>query len=523
MILGLPKSDHDILYVGLNDRDPAWHDLYKVSISTGERELIIKNDFQANSFYFNLEDQLCLTSKATPSAGSQLLSQDKDGNWKVIIETTGDEDCHPIKGTKDGRHYVVSNVGEEDLSFLGIINLSNGDIEVVEQDPEGEVDFGGAVFSRKTNELIATSYVGDKPRIYWKEDRFEADYKFLKDKFGDVEISFVSGTEDENQWIISANSDVDPGSTHFYNRTTKEVTFLYRPRPELPVEHLCHMKPVQYISYDGTVIHGYLTQPKSETVGAILMPHGGPWVRDTWGYNSYAQFLANRGYAVLQSNYRGSTGYGKEHLNAGDLEWGRKMQDDLTSGADYIINEGICAKDKVGILGGSYGGYATLAGLTFTPDVYACGVCIVGPSNLFTLLESIPAYWESARAMFHKRMGNPATEEGKALLRERSPFFHADQIKSPLLVAQGDNDPRVKTAESNQIVYAMRQHGLPVEYINFPDEGHGFANPSNSMAFIAVMEAFLAKHLGGRYQEEVPELLQSIIDKVTVDVDAIEL
>ena len=525
MILGLPKTDHDIIFVGINDRDPAWHDLYKISISTGERELIIINDFDANSFYFNLKDELCLASKATNEAGVELLSLQSDGLWKSIVKTSGDEYCHPVKGTSDGQYYIESNVGEEDLSFLGILNLEDATVVQIEEDPEGEVDFGAAIFSGQTNELIATSYVGDKPRIYWKDQAFEADYNFLKNHFGDVEVSFISGTKDERKWIIAANSDIDPGSTHFFDRDTQEVSFLYRPRPDLPSEHLCKMKAIKYVSYDGTVIPAYLTLPKNEEniAGAIILPHGGPWVRDAWGYNSYAQFLANRGYAVLQSNYRGSTGYGKEHLNAGDREWGRKMQDDLTAGVDFIINKRICNKDKVGILGGSYGGYATLAGLAFTPDVYTCGVSIVGPSNLFTLLESIPAYWESARAMFHKRMGDPSTEEGRALLTARSPFFHADKIKAPLLVAQGNNDPRVKTAESDQIVFAMRQHGLDVEYLNFPDEGHGFANPTNSMAFIAVMEAFLAKHIGGRSQKEIPEKLQEIIDKVSVDVDKIKL
>ena len=286
------------------------------------------------------------------------------------------------------------------------------------------------------------------------------------------------------------------------------------------------MTPVRYTSRDGLEIPAYLSLPRLEQttkLPAVLFVHGGPWARDHWGYHSYAQFLANRGYAVLQINFRGSTGYGKAFLNAAINEWGEKMQDDLTAGAEYLIREGIADPTRIAIAGGSYGGYATLAGLTFTPEVYAAGVSIVGPSNLFTLLETIPPYWESARVMFHKRMGDPTTESGKAQLRRQSPFFHAQNIKAPLMVAQGDNDPRVKTSESDQIVIAMRDLNLPVSYLNFPDEGHGFANPDNSMAFLAAMEKFLATHLGGRHQEEIPAKLQQILDKVTVDIAQLEM
>ena len=517
-ILALPKNDHDKMLVSLNDRDQAWHDLYEISLSTGERRLIHLNESNLNSFYFNLNYELVMASRSTPDAGIELLSN-REGQWQPIITSNGDEYITPLKFLSDGQYYVETNIGDDDLSFLGVLDMTSGAIEKIESDPEGRVDFGGAVFSDLTNELIATVYNFQKIEVYWKDKEFESDYVFLKDHFNQSEVSLNSGTTDEKEWIIGVNSDVDPGAAYYFNRKSKEIKFLYRPRPELPIEHLCQMHPISYEGVDGLTIHGYLTKPKEvdgPTPG-IIMPHGGPWVRDNWGYNSYAQFLANRGYAVLQVNYRGSTGYGKDFLNAGDREWGMKMQDDLSKGVQFLIENGICIKDNIGILGGSYGGYATLAGLTFTPDLYACGVSIVGPSNLFTLLESIPPYWETARAMFHKRMGDPTTEDGEKRLRAQSPFFHAEQIKAPLLVGQGNNDPRVKTAESEQIVSAMKAHDLDVAYLNFPDEGHGFANPMNNMAFTVVMEAFLSKHLGGRNQEEVPEDLQQIIDKVTVE------
>ena len=262
-------------------------------------------------------------------------------------------------------------------------------------------------------------------------------------------------------------------------------------------------------------------EPKNLPV--VVFPHGGPWARDGWGYNSYAQFLANRGYAVLSPNFRSSTGYGKKFLNAGNNQWGEKMQDDLTWGVKYLIGEGIADSTKIGIMGGSYGGYATLAGVAFTPDVYACGVSIVGPSNLITLLNSIPPYWEAGRKIFHVRMGDPTNPEGKAQLERQSPLNSANKIKAALLVVQGANDPRVNKAESDQIVIALRDRGFPVEYIVAPDEGHGFARPVNNMAMLASAEKFLAKHLGGRYQESMKPEVSKRLGEITVDVASVKL
>lgn len=291
-------------------------------------------------------------------------------------------------------------------------------------------------------------------------------------------------------------------------------------REKLPRQYLAPMKPVRYKSSDGMEIPAYLTLPKGvepKNLPTIIVPHGGPWSRDVWGYNSFAQFLANRGYAVLQPNFRASTGYGKKFLNAGNLEWGQKMQDDITWGVKYLVEQGIADPKRVGIMGGSYGGYATLAGVTFTPELYAAAVAIVAPSNLITLLESIPPYWEAGRVIFYKRMGDPNTPEGKEQLMRQSPLTHAEKIKTPLLVVQGANDPRVNKRESDQIVIALRERNYPVEYLVAPDEGHGFARPVNNMAMIAASERFLAKHLGGRFQEAMtPEVAQRL-KEITVD------
>jgi len=524
-ILSLPKKDESQILVGINDRDKAWHDFYSINIESGERTLLYENKEKLESITFDLDLNIRLATRSLPDGSSEVLEL-KENGFEKILSSGLEETLSPLRFHKDGRVYFISNVGEPDLTGLYIYNLETQAMELVESDPQGLVDISNARFSPITDELRATVYVADKKRIYWKSNEFEPDYKYLQDKFPNAEISITSTTKDEKKWLFYVNSDIDPGSAYYFERSAKEIKFLYSPRPELPKEHLAQMQPITYASLDGLSIPAYLTIPKVENttnLPAVVFVHGGPWARDHWGYNSYAQFLANRGYVVLQPNFRGSTGYGKAFANAAINEWGEKMQDDLTAGARYLVSEGYADKNKIIIMGGSYGGYATLAGLTFTPDEYAGGVSIVGPSNLFTLLETIPPYWESARAMFHKRMGDPNTEEGREQLKRQSPFFHAQNIKVPLLVAQGGNDPRVKKSESDQIVIAMRDLGLPVEYINFPDEGHGFAKPDNSMAFIAVMEKFLAKHIGGRYQEEIPAKINKIIEDVTVDIQELKM
>ena len=527
IIMAVPKSNKEVMYVGINDRDPAWHDLYEVNITTGERKLMIENTQKFTGFYFNVDDELTLASSSDIQGGTIIYKKDKGGNFTKCFECTVEESCYPLKGAKDKNlFYFVSNKGEADLTQLGTFNLSNDTFILVESDPIGQVDFGSALFSDISNEIISTQYTGDKVRIYWKDKSFEKDYNYIKNEFPDAEISITSMTDSEELWIIYTNSDTDPGAAYLFKREDKSLEFLYRPRPNLPTEYLAEMKAIRYNSSDGLEIPAYVTLPKGikpENLPAVIMPHGGPWARDTWGYHSWAQFLANRGYVVLQPNFRGSTGFGKAFLNAGNNEWGQLMQDDLTAGVEFLVKSGYADPKNIAIMGGSYGGYATLAGLTFTPDVYAAGVSIVGPSNLFTLLETIPAYWESFRKVFHKRMGDPSTEAGKAQLKKQSPFFHAQNIKAPLLVAQGNNDPRVKTAESDQIVVALRDLGLPVEYINFMNEGHGFANPDNNMAFLSVAEKFLAKHIGGRYQEEVPAKLAKIVKENIVDINSVNL
>ncbi|HQR35370.1 MAG TPA: S9 family peptidase [Blastocatellia bacterium] len=524
-IYSTPKSDPDALFVGLNDRDNSWHDLYKIKISTGERTLIRRNDDHVSGWLFDQKDQLRLATRTADNGDSEVLVVGKN-DLKKVYSCNVFETCAPVRFNKDNRRvYMMTNRGSDDLIRLVLFDLETLVTESVEMDPLKRVDFGGPIFSDVTDELIATSYEDERTRIYWRDKDYEADYKLLQSKLPNRDLSFDSSTADEKLWKISASSDTEPGEAYLFDRTTKALTLQYRVFDKLPREHLATMKAISYASSDGLQVPAFLTLPKGSTgknLPMIVFPHGGPWARDSWGYNPYAQFLANRGYAVLQPNFRSSVGYGKKFLNAGNKQWGEKMQDDLTWGVKAMVAQGIADPKRVGIMGGSYGGYAVLAGLAFTPDVYAAGVSIVGPSNLITLLASIPPYWEAGRKIFNERMGDPSTSEGRAQLERQSPLNSATKIKSPLLVIQGANDPRVKKAESDQIVIALRDRGFAVEYLVAPDEGHGFARPVNNMAMIATAEKFLARHLGGRFQEGATPEVAARLKEITVDVKTVE-
>ena len=522
LIYNVPRSDPDTIYVGLNNRDPRWHDLYKLRISSGERQLMKENTERFDGYSFDNAGKLRLATRVTQTGENEILRLDADGKATTVYSCNVFETCSPIRFHKDNkRTYVVTNKGDVDLIRLVLFDPETGKEEIVESDPMKRVDLGGVRFSDLTDEIIFTSYQDEKPRIYFKDKEAEADYKLVKRKVGGKEVSFGSGTDDEVRFIVTAWSDTEPGETYLFDRKTKELTKQYRIRERLPREHLAEVRPVRYKSSDGLEIPAYLTLPKgvpAKNLPTIIMPHGGPWARDTWGYDSYAQFAANRGYAVLSPNFRGSRGYGKKFLDAGNRQWGDKMQDDVTWGVKYLVEQGIADPKRVGIWGGSYGGYATLAGITFTPDLYAAAVAEVAPSNLITLLETIPPYWESGRVIFYKRMGDPTTPEGKAQLLRQSPLTHASKIKTPLLITQGANDPRVNKRESDQIVLALRERNYPVEYLLAPDEGHGYARPVNNMAVLAAAERFLAKHLKGRYQESMSPEVAERLKVLTVDV-----
>jgi dipeptidyl aminopeptidase/acylaminoacyl peptidase len=527
MFYSFPEKTPDIIYIGLNDRDERYHDLYRLHLSTGERELIFENTEGYGGYIFDLDGNFRLLQKTTDDGGTEYFRKDGD-NIVSIIKSTNDESVGVVQFDKDGRHvYLDTNIGDDvDLSRLTLFDIETGEEKVVESDPKKEVDFGGAIFSNKTKDLLATYYVGDRLRIEFHDKDFEKAYKDLKKKLPKGDIYLGSTTNDDRYWMVAVTSDVDPGARYLYDMKTGKLDFLYRPRPNLPVEYLAEMKPVTYKTRDGLTVHGYLTVPKgvkAKNLPVVINPHGGPWARDQWGYNPEVQYLANRGYAVFQPNFRASTGYGKAFFNAGKKQWGFTMQDDITDGVNYLIKEGIADPKKVAIYGGSYGGYATLAGLAFTPDVYACGISYVGVSNMLTFLNSIPAYWETARKFLNEQVGDPENPEDMERLKKQSPLFSADKITAPLLVVQGANDPRVAKAESDQIVVAMRDLGRDVEYMVAPNEGHGFLNEDNRVAMYVAMERFFSKHLGGRVQEDVRPAIQAKYDELIVPVATVTL
>ena len=521
------RKDPDLLMIGLNNRDKAWHDLYSLKISTGELKKIYENTDRITSYEFDWDEKLRVLSKTDDKGTTQFFYKEGD-KLTPIYETLVTESAYISNWNEDNsKFYLVTNKGNLDKSTLFLMDPKTKQITKIESDPKDKVDFGGLFLDRNTRKMIYTSYTGDKTEYYWKDKTWEDNYKFLQSKFPGREVNFSSSTNDYSKFLVAVGGDKYASEAYFFDAKTKQLIFQYTPRTELKKveKYLAAMTPISYKSSDGLEIPAYLTLPvgsSGKNVPVVVLVHGGPkGPRDYWGYNSTVQFLANRGYAVLQPNFRASGGYGKKFQNGGDLQWGKLMQDDITWGVKYLIDKGIADKNKVVIMGGSYGGYATLAGLAFTPDVYAAGVDIVGPSNLFTLLDSVPAYWEAARAFLYGMVGDPKTEEGKKRMHDASPLFSVDKINKPLLIVQGANDPRVKQAEADQIVIALRDKGKKVNYILADDEGHGFRKPVNSMAMYAETEKFLAEVIGGRYQKEMPENVAKRLKEMTVDISKV--
>lgn len=510
-VAGISHTRPDTLLVGMNDRDPAWHDLYRVDLSSGERTLVQKNTDNIAAYITDADFNLRYAQRSRPDGGMDVLARKGDG-WEVAEDIPfGDVLTTALLGlTSDGKTLYMTDSRGRDTAAVYAIDSASGKRTLLAED--ARADIGNALADPRTSELQAVSveYLRDE----WKplDDSVAADLKVLE-SIGPGQFGVSARTLDDRTWIIAYAAAESPAVYYRYDRTPGaegKLTKLFSARPALDGKPLVPMWPQEIVSRDGLTLVSYLTLPAQadadndgkadHPVPMVLSVHGGPWARDGYGYSSNDQMLANRGYAVLSVNFRGSTGFGKAFTNAGDGEWGRKMHDDLIDAVNWAIAQGVTTADKVAIMGGSYGGYAALAGLTFTPETFACGVDIVGPSNLNTLLATVPPYWASFYEQLTKRMGDPRTEEGRAWLTERSPLTHAEKIVRPLLIGQGANDPRVKQAESDQIVQAMQAKGIPVTYVLFPDEGHGFHRPENNKAFSAITENFLAKCLGGRAQ-----------------------
>ncbi|MFN3619637.1 S9 family peptidase [Sphingorhabdus sp.] len=506
-LVGASYKDKDTLLIGLNNRNPQYHDVHLLDLKTGATTEVMRNDSYSG---FIADDTLTLrmAQRSNAQGGSDYFNIVGGKVEEKPFASTGLEDSlttAPAGFTHDGTLLYWIDSRDRNTAALYAQDMKTGKRTLVAEN--AKADIGGTLRDPRTG--VVEAYSANYLRNEWTivDEDLKADWKFLRTQLtGDFGLQ--SRTDADDIWLVWNDPLIAPSTVYQFDRKSKKLTQLYVGRPELIGAPLVPMYPVEIKSRDGLNLVSYLTLPKSADANAdgkadkpvpmVLMVHGGPWARDSFGFNGYHQWLANRGYAVLSVNFRGSTGFGKDFISAGDLEWGRKMQDDLTDAVAWAVKSGVAPKDKVAIMGGSYGGYATLAGLTYTPDVYACGVDIVGPSNLETLLKTIPPYWAPIVSQFHKRMGNPNTPEGLAMLKERSPLYSADKIVRPLLIGQGANDPRVNKAESDQIVSAMQAKGIPVTYVLFPDEGHGFAKPNNNIAFNAVTESFLAKCLGGR-------------------------
>ena len=487
----------DTILVDMNIRDRRLHDVYRVDLNNGKVELDTENPGDVIGWTVDNDLQVRAADVFLPDGGALVRVRDTAKSpWRELIKWGPDESLGGAAAfSPDNKSlWVLTSVGANTLRLVQI-DLAGGQQKVVAEDPQ--YDAGIPLINPKTHALEAVEFI--RARSEWQvlDPAVKADFEALK-RVRDADIRVVSRDLADQHWIISYSGDNAPVYYYAYDRQARKAEVVFSDRPKLEGYKLASMKPISFQGRDGMEIYGYLTFPAGippKNLPMVELVHGGPWGRDTWGFSRYAQWLANRGYAVLQVNFRASTGYGKKYLNAGDREWGGKMHTDLLDGKQWAIQQGYVDPKKVCIMGGSYGGYATLAALAFTPDEFACGVDIVGPSNLNTLIKSIPPYWATMKSMFDKRLGT-----GEEFLWSRSPLSKADQIKAPLLIGQGKNDPRVNKAESDQIVAAMKKNNKPVEYIVFPDEGHGFARPENNMAFNAASEDFLAKTLGGRVE-----------------------
>jgi dipeptidyl aminopeptidase/acylaminoacyl peptidase len=495
----LDRKFPDEVGVGLNKRNKQLFDQHRIAISTGAERLDTENPGNVIAWASDADFRVRAATAITPDGGFELKVREKPGaEWKTIRKWSNEEQGQAVGfGADPNTLYVIASHDANAMRLLKV-DLATGKEEVVAEDRE--YDVSGAIIDEVRRLPLAVSFT--KARTEWValDPAVKADLEALaKVRRGDVTVT--SKTADESKWVVAFTTDDGPVSYYLYDRATKKADFLFVNNSKLQNAKLAQTEPVEYKAKDGLTIRGYLTRPvgvEAKNLPAVLLVHGGPWARDTWGYSPMVQWLANRGYAVLQVNYRGSTGYGKAFLNAGNREWAGKMHQDLIDGVEFLTKSGVADPKKTAIMGGSYGGYATLVGLTFTPDVFACGVDIVGPSSIPTLIKAIPPYWKPMRGLFDKRVGNIDTEE--KFLEERSPLGRVNYIVKPLLIGQGANDPRVKQAESDQIVDAMRTNGKEVKYVVYPDEGHGFARPENRLHFFAVAEEFLAKHLGGRFE-----------------------
>ena len=492
---------HEIL-IGLNKDNEQLHDVYRLDLRTGELAKELTNP----GFIEMIADaQLAVRAALQPRPDGSMMLVVRDSadsaEWRELLTIPAEDSLTtgPVGFSADGTSLLLVSSVNAEAAGLVRIDLRTGSSEVLAADPEADISDVRVDPDTREPQIVTIRKARSEYRVL---DPSVADHLTAIRALNPGDPVFVDADDADRVWLIAFTNDAGPVSFFAYDTLTGAGSFLFEHQPELAKYELAPMEPFSYQARDGLTVNGYLTfPPGTDRLGlpTVLLVHGGPWARDIWGFDPQAQWLANRGYLCIQVNFRGSSGYGKAFLNAGDREWGNKMQDDLSDAVAHAISRGWTDAARVAIAGGSYGGYAALAGAAFTPDLYCCAVDIVGPSNLITLIETIPPYWAPLIAQFHNRVGDPATDED--FLWSRSPLARADQIRIPLLIAQGANDPRVKQAESEQIVAALEKAGIEHDYMLFPDEGHGFAKPANRLRFFAAADKFLSRHLGGRAED----------------------
>ncbi len=499
------EDNDDEMLIRLNRRDPRVFDVYRINIRTGAMELSAENPGNVSGWLTDNDGRLRVAVTTDGVQSSLLYRVTEKDPFRTVVTTDFKNSLDPLFFSFDNRHlYVASNIGR-DKAAVYLYDVQDGKfLDLIYEHPE--VDVSGLLRSKARKVITGVTFTTDTPQY----DFFDAERRqlqaALEAHLPGRRVAVTGMSRDERRVIVRAFSDKSLGACYLYDHAAGRLEKLAELSPWLNELEMADVRPIRFMARDGLTIHGYLTLPKGAAPGRlpiVVNPHGGPWTRDVRRFNPEAQFLANRGVGVLQINFRGSTGYGKAFWEAGFKQWGGKMQDDITDGVGWLIQEGIADPQRIAIYGASYGGYAVLAGLAFTPALYACGIDYVGVSNIFTLLEALPPYWELGRRMMYEMVGDP--EKDEALLKQVSPVFHADRIQAPLMVAQGANDPRVKRAESDQIVQALRQRGVDVEYIVQENEGHGFRNEENRFDFYRRMEGFLARHLGSRAESLLPD------------------
>ena len=487
---GLSESH---ILISSNQRLKTVFDVYRLNIKTGDRELIFENPGSFEGYLTDHEGKL-RAAQSTDGVNSSIYYRETEKEeFKKILTTSFKDTFIPLLllFTFDNKNlFILSNIKRDKKAVQTFDPREKKILSTIFYHPE--VDVLGLTYSKKRKVLETAWYMTWKRERHFFDSSYQSIFEDLKSKFPKKEIRLASKNREEDLLVVFVSSDRNPGSYYLYHVKNKKLKKIADTRPWIKEKDLVEQQPIQYTSRDGLTINGYLSLPKikmRKKLPVVVNPHGGPWSRDMWGYNPEVQFLASRGYAVLQMNFRGSIGYGKKFWMAGFKQWGQKMQDDITDGVQYLIDTGVADKDRIAIYGGSYGGYAVLAGLAFTPDLYACGIDYIGVSNLFTLMESFPPYWEPARKQWYEMVGHP--EKDKELLKKASPLFHVDKIKAPLFVVHGANDPRVKQAEADQIVKKLESRGVKVPYLLKSNEGHGFRNEENIMEFYKLMEVFL--------------------------------